>query len=241
MSVAISVIVPCYNEEKIIARSVATLLDAMSACTPDFEILLSNDGSVDRTFEIIRALAERHPHVRALGYDVNRGAGHAFRHALAQARGDHVVHMDADLAMDPLEVCRRFLAELAACDIVIASRYLGERADYPLRRRIPSRIYGVIFRTLFGVTIRDAMSGFFGFRRAILEQIPPLESDGFEVYVELFVSASRRGLRVVEIPMKFRHQTESGEMSVLRQAPKQFLNTLRIWKKLRRATTPARH
>jgi len=240
MSLAISVIVPCYNEEKIIARSVATLLDALPACTPDFEILLSNDGSIDRTFEIIRGLAERHSQVRALGYDLNRGAGHAFRHAVAHARGDHVVHMDADLAMDPLEVCRRFRTELAACDIVIASRYLGERADYPLRRRIPSHVYGVIFRTLFGVSIRDAMSGFFGFRRAILEQIPPLESDGFEVYVELFVAASRRGLRVVEIPVKFRHQTESGEMSVLRQAPRQFMNTLRIWKKLRRATASVR-
>jgi len=142
--------------------------------------------------------------------------------------------------MDPLEICRRFLAELAACDIVIASRYLGERADYPLRRRLPSRIYGAIFRTLFGITIRDAMSGFFGFRRAILERLPPLESEGFEVYVELFVAASRRGLRVVEIPVKFRHQTESGEVSVLSHAPRQLLNTLRIWWKIRRDRVPAR-
>jgi glycosyltransferase involved in cell wall biosynthesis len=230
----ISVIVPCYNEEKIIARSVATLLRALPAFTSEFEILLSNDGSLDGTFDVIRGLAERHPQVRALGYDVNRGAGHAFRHALAHARGEYVVHMDADLAMDPLEVCRRCLDELSSCDIVIASRYLDERADYPLRRRLPSRIYGVIFRTLFGITIRDAMSGFFGFRREILERLPPLESDGFEVYVELFVAASRRGMRVIEIPMKFRHQTESGEVSLLRHAPRQLMNTLRIWRKMRR-------
>ena len=233
MSVTISVIVPCYNEEKIIARSVATLLEAVSACVSDFEILLSNDGSLDGTFDVIRGLADRHPQVRALGYDVNRGAGHAFRHALPHARGEYVLHMDADLAMEPLEVCQRFLAQFPTCDIVIASRYLGERADYPLRRRLPSRIYGVIFRTLFGIPIRDAMSGFFGFRRTILERLPPLRSDGFEVYVELFVAASRHGLRVVEIPLKFRHQTESGEVSVLRHAPRQLLNTLRIWRKLR--------
>jgi glycosyltransferase involved in cell wall biosynthesis len=230
----VSVIVPCYNEAAIIEETARALLEQISRCTGSFQIVLCNDGSTDETAAKIGALAGRHPQITAIGYPDNRGAGYAFRQGLAVARGGYIIHMDADLAMDPLEVCQLCTAGLRRCDIVIASRYKGVRADYPWRRRLPSFVYRVLYRSLLGLPIRDAMSGFFGLRRTVLDAIPVLERNGFEVYLELFLAAHSRGLRIEEIPAKFVHRTESGEVSVLAQAPKQFVNTLRIWWRHRR-------
>jgi dolichol-phosphate mannosyltransferase len=229
----VSVIIPCYNEEATIERNALRLLTVLEKCANAFEAILCNDGSHDHTGEIIHNLAQQHKNIQTVSYDTNRGAGYAFRQGLKVAQGDYLIHMDADLAMDPLEVCTKVVKELRDYDIAIASRYKGIPADYPLRRRIPSAVYRLIFRALLGLPIQDAMSGFFGLRRAVLDVIPRLEMDGFEVYLELFLKAHVNGLTINEVPVKFKHQTESGEVSVWATAPKQLMNTLRVWKRYR--------
>ena len=225
----VSIVVPCYNEESIIEATADKLLDTIPRCAESFEVIFCNDGSTDLTGAKLQVLQGRHEPIVAVGYPANRGAGYAFREALKIARGRYVIHMDADLAMEPEAICRECLRLLESCDIAIASRYRGTRADYPLRRRLPSMVFRTIYRYLLGLPIQDAMSGFFGLRRSVLDEIPALEMDGFEVYLELFVKARRLGLRIHEFPAKFIHQTESGEISVLARAPRQLLNTLRIW------------
>lgn len=231
---ALSVCVPCFNEAGIIEATAARLLECVpTAGVPSFEVVFCNDGSADDTGQRLERLAAADPRIVALGYPVNRGAGRAFRTALARARGETVVHMDADLAMDPVEVVRAVQGGLAAGhDLVICSRYKGVAADYPLYRRVPSFAYRQIYRLLLGLPVEDAMSGFFGFRRALLQKLPPLEMDGFEVYLELFAQAHRRGYRLLEVPVRFVHQTASGEVSVLATAPRQLRNTLRVWRRL---------
>lgn len=229
---ALSVCIPCYNEAAIIEATAERLLGTLPEVAPSFEVVLCNDGSRDGTAERLAALAARDPRLVAEGYPVNRGAGRAFRTALARARGETVVHMDADLAMDPVEVVRAVMAGLVDHDLVICSRYKGVTADYPLYRRLPSQAYRLVYRALLGLPVEDAMSGFFGFRRRLLESLPPLTMDGFEVYLELFAHAHRRGFRLHEVPVRFVHQTESGEVSVLATAPRQLKNTLKVWRRL---------
>jgi len=236
----ISVIVPCYNEGAILDESVALAVREIGRVAPSFEIILCNDGSTDDTGAVMDRLAERYSNVRSVGYSQNRGAGYAFRRGLTNATGKVVMHMDADLAMHPRDVCNTLLPLLADHEIAIASRYRGVKAQYPLRRRIPSHIYRAIYRFLLGLPIYDAMSGFFAFRREVLDRIEPLRSDGFEVYLELFLKAKLCGCRIAEVGVEFRHQTESGEVSVLAYAPKQLMNTLRIWRTVRLASAASR-
>ena len=234
---AISVIIPCYNEAKIIDRSVNVLRSAMHRCDRDFEIVLCNDGSIDGTSVHIQKLADRHQDVKAVDYQPNRGAGYAFRQGLEVAKGNYVMHMDADLAMDPAELVPIFVEALRSHDIVIASRYKGIKADYPLRRRLPSLIYSQVYRRLLMLPIRDAMSGFFAIRAEVLTTIAPLEMDGFEIYLELFVKANQKGYSIQEIPAKFTHQTDSGEVSVSTYALAQLANTFRVWKRFGNSRT----
>lgn len=231
----LSVCIPCFNEAPVINATAARLVERLPEAGASFEVVFCNDGSRDDTGVRLEALAARDPRLVATGYPVNRGAGRAFRTALARCRGETVVHMDADLAMDPLEVVRAVQAGLADHDLVICSRYKGIAADYPWRRRLPSLAYRLAYRALLGLPVADAMSGFFGFRRRLLESLPPLAMDGFEVYLELFTLAHRRGLRLHEVPIRFVHQTGSGEVSVLATGPRQLKNTLRVWRRLQTA------
>jgi dolichol-phosphate mannosyltransferase len=230
---ALTVVIPCFNEEAIIEASIERARREIAMIEPSFELVLCNDGSRDNTLECLQRAAQRYTDVKVVSYSSNRGAGYAFRQGLAVARGATVMHMDADLAMEPQVVCRALLPELRTAGIAIASRYKGKRADYPLRRRIPSAIFGLLYRSLLGLKIRDAMSGFFALRREVLDSIPPLESDGFEVYLELFLKALRAGYEISEVGVEFRHKTERGELSVLAYGPKQALNTFRIWRDVR--------
>jgi glycosyltransferase involved in cell wall biosynthesis len=231
----LSICMPCFNEAKVIRANTERVLEEASHVESRLEVILCNDGSRDHTQRELDALASTYPEVVAIGYEANLGAGHAFRRALDVARGTYVVHMDADLAMAPGDVCATCLDRLQRqrWDVAIASRYLGIAADYPLRRSLPSRSYRALYRFLFRLPVTDAMSGFFGFRRDILHHIPPLRSDGFELYLELFAKAKAQGFTLTEFPAKFVHQTESGEVSVLRTAPRQLAATLRVWRDCR--------
>jgi glycosyltransferase involved in cell wall biosynthesis len=228
-----SLIIPCFNEGPVIDRTVERSLEAMGEHFTEFEIIFCNDGSKDDTEAKLEAHAARSRQVRVVSYDVNRGAGYAFARGLEAARGEMVLHSDADLAIDPSAVIPLFMAEIVRHDIVLASRYAGVRANYPLRRRIPSLVYAAAYRLLFGLRCSDAMSGSFIMRRAVIGTISPLASDGFEAYLEMLAKARRGGASIGEVAVYFDHQTESGETSVLAKGPKQLLDTLSLWWRLR--------
>ncbi len=232
MAASISVVIPCYNEDRIIDRSYRRVKQVLEEVSPDYEIVVANDGSTDRSGQILAGIAAEDPRFVFIDYRPNRGMGYACRQMYGRASKDLVIQMDADLAMDPKETVPAFVQELAAVDCVVGSRYLGIEADYPLRRRIASRGYYLLNRILFDFALKDTQSGFFGIRREVLQDLE-LHSDGFEIHVEMFAQLGRRGASVKEIPVRFVHQTESGEVSVFRSAPKMLAGSLRIRRRLK--------
>jgi dolichol-phosphate mannosyltransferase len=228
-----SLIIPCFNEDLVIDRTAARALEAMERHFSVFEIIFCNDGSTDDTEAKLNAQAARDKRIRVVSYVRNRGAGYAFAQGLEASRGDVVLHSDADLAIDPDAVIPLFKEQIARHDIVLASRYAGVRANYPLRRRIPSLVYASTYRLLFGLRCSDAMSGSFIMRRATIEKISPLISNGFEVYLEMLAKAHRAGASIGEVGVYFDHQTESGETSILAKGPKQLFDTVSLWWRLR--------
>lgn len=233
MAPSISVVIPCYNEEPIIEGSYRRVKQVLEECRTDYEIIIANDGSTDGSAKILAGIAAADPKLIFIDYQPNRGMGYASRQMYQRASKDIVIQMDSDLAMDPRDTIPTFVHELSGVDCVAASRYLGVKADYPLRRRVASRGYYLLNRLLFSLSLKDTQSGFFGIHRRILQSLP-LKADGFEIHVEMFALLERRGYSIKEIPMRFVHQTESGEVSVLRAGPRMLIGSLRIRHSLRR-------
>jgi glycosyltransferase AglD len=232
MKPSVSVVIPCYNEESIIQSTYHRVKQVLLRECDDFEIIIANDGSTDRSAEILRNIAAADARVVFIDYRPNRGMGYACRQMYACASKDMVIQMDADLAMAPEDTIPAFVRQLAQSHCIVGSRYLGVKADYPLRRRIASRTYYLINRLLFRFALKDTQSGFFGIRRSTLQSLK-LRSDGFEIHVEMFAKLEREGYSIHEIPIRFIHQTESGEVSVLRAAPRMLLGSVLIWHSLR--------
>ncbi len=201
----VSVVVPVYNGE---ARMTATL-DAIAAYLRPrrpFEMIVVDDGSRDRTAALVSEYASRHPEVRLVRLPRNRGKGAAVREGMLGARGALRCFCDVDLPIPIAEIEKLFACLEGASDVAIASRALPQ-SDMPLKpsplRRLMSRGFNVIVRTLFALPFRDTQCGFKGFRRdAAREIFSRSRIDGFAFDVELLILARQLGYRVGEVPVR---------------------------------------
>jgi len=198
----LSVVIPCYNEE----RTLATVLDRVLSAPPpevEKEILIVDDGSKDNSAAIAEALALSHPNVFFHRLPQNRGKGAAVRHGIQHATGDVVLIQDADLEYDPNEY-PALLAPFAQplVTVVYGSRIKGSG------NRSYNRYYwggrGVTFFTnlLYGSHLTDEPTGYKVFRRSFLQSIP-LECDGFEFCPEITAKALRLGVTIHEVPISY--------------------------------------
>ena len=122
---SLSVVIPCYNEEKTLETCVSRVL-ALADDGIRIEVIIVDDASADRSLEIARALETAHPQVRALGHAVNQGKGAALSTGFREATCDFVAVQDADLEYDPQDL-KRLLEPLVAgeADVVLGSRFLA--------------------------------------------------------------------------------------------------------------------
>ena len=227
----ISVIIPCYNEAEILEDNFNILANELNRTGLSYEIIFCNDGSTDGTLEILRKIQSTNKSMKIITYTPNRGAGYAYQRLYDACRGEMVFQMDADLSMKPNNTIPVFLKALQNADIVVGSRYKGIAPSYPLRRRIASKVYSTMNKFLFGLKIMDTQSGFIAFRRNVLNETK-IESDGFEALLELFIKLSlHNNYRIKEVPIKFTHETLTGETDIFLEGTKMFGNTLKLWKK----------
>ena len=187
---------PAFNEE----ATIGALLDEAVATLPRFadrwEVVVVNDGSSDRTAEMVAEYARRHPEVRLASHDTNLGYGHALRTGLRSCRGDFVFFSDADRQFR-LEDIARLLPLLDGVGVVVGFRL--KRRD-PWHRLVIARVYHVVIRTLFGVHLRDIDCAFKLFRREVLDAIvDKLESRSAFISPELVIRAQQAGFRVAEV------------------------------------------
>ena len=201
-------ILPTYDEAGNLERVVRAVLAAL----PGAHVLVVDDSSPDGTGEIADALAAERDDVEVLHRPRKSGLGRAyvagFEHALSAGAGS-VVEMDADFSHDPADL-PRLIDRLADADLVLGSRYVhgGGIADWGPVRRGLSRLGCGYARRVLGVGVRDLTGGFKVFRASALEAIDygGVRSQGYAFQVELTYRALRRGLTVVEVPIRFRER-----------------------------------
>lgn len=193
-SYELSIILPALNEEENIERAMTAATKVADRLCARHEIIVVNDGSTDRTAEIVRAAGEVDPRIRLVSHEKNQGYGHALRSGFEAATMDLVFFTDADNQFD-LEELEMFLPSIEHADVVAGFRY--NRQD-PFVRRVFAKGWNAIVRVLFFAPVRDIDCAFKLFRREVFEDVE-LEAMGAMVSTELMVRIARKGKAVVEI------------------------------------------
>ncbi len=203
------VVIPTYEERETLPQLLPLLLDGPAA----IDVLVVDDNSPDGTGEWADSMAARDPRVNVLHRPGKQGLGGAYRAGLGWGldRGyDLLVEMDADLSHDPIHL-PELLAVATQADLVLGSRYVpgGGTANWPWHRRALSAGGNTYVRTLTGIPVRDATSGYRVFRRAVLEEIglADLTSEGYSFQLETVLAAHRAGFVVREVPIRFVERT----------------------------------
>ena len=207
----LSVIIPAYNEELIIAGTLRRAVEFLTTRDYTWEVIVADDGSADSTAAEVNAFAASHPNVRLLSLP-HAGKGRAVKMGMLSAAGAYRFMCDADLSM-PIKQVERFLPpQLEGVDVAAGSRQApgARRTGESPARVLTSRIFNVLVRLLAVRGISDTQCGFKCFRGEVVPALfdrPNL--DGFAFDVELLAIASRSGLRIREVPIDWHHRQAS--------------------------------
>ncbi len=203
----LSVFLPSHNEEANVERVVRGYLAALPKFADDYEVIVVDDGSKDRTGEIADRLAAGNPHVRVVHHEVNRGYGGAVTSGIRAAKMPYVVLSDGDGQFDPNDV-GKLTAFVPEYDVVAGRR--SHRADN-LLRKLNGKAWTILVRALLGVGITDIDCGFKLFKREFLERIE-LHARGAMISTELMARLAGLGARVREVEVTHLPRT-AGEQS----------------------------
>jgi glycosyltransferase involved in cell wall biosynthesis len=233
--ISITIIIPVYNEERRISKSISRTLQFCAAQGWDFQIIIAEDGSTDNTMKIVRDFESSLSATDILFIVRSQqrlGKGASIKNALSLVQKEYVAYMDADLSADPAEF-RKLIENIRDCDVVIGSRKLPGSlppANRPITRALFSFFYSVLFRTLFGIPVHDTQCGFKLFRRDAAEILfNDLRTSKFAFDSEIIVRAFMSGLRVKEVPIAWTHDTSSSKIRILQQAKDMGSDLFSIW------------
>lgn len=204
----LSVVIPCFNEERTLARCLERLLeitdDALS-----LEIVIVDDCSTDRSLTVARELATKYPNVRVLAHDRNRGKGAALRTGFASVRGEFVAIQDADLEYDPADL-KRMIGPLrrGEADVVLGSRFLsgGSRRVLYFWHYVANRFLTLLSNMFTDLNLSDMETGYKVFRREVVQALT-LEESRFGIEPELVAKIAHRRLRIFEMGISYSGRT----------------------------------
>src|SRR5207253_6762198 len=198
----LSVFFPAYNDSGTIASMVFRAVQAASELTPDYEVIVVDDGSHDATPLIVDELARTYSHVRVVHHPKNRGYGGALQTGFRSATKEFIFYTDGDAQYDPAELASLWRNMTPDADLV--NGYKISRAD-PLHRILIGRIYHHIVSLLFGLKLRDVDCDFRLMRRSIFERINLDNSSGI-IRVEMMKKIQDNGFRIVVVPLHHFHR-----------------------------------
>lgn len=226
-----SIVIPAYNEGARLGATLEQVLAYLDAQKWAAEIVVVNDGSRDRTPELVRSFAKKDARVRLVENPGNRGKGYSVKNGMLQAHGEIIVFSDADLS-SPIQEMPKLLGALeSGADIAIGSRWLQAELQtqrQSLHRQMFGRIFNLLQRALLGLNFKDTQCGFKAFKRSAAQAILPLqqiERWGFDP--EILFLARKFGMRVDEVAVHWGHSGDT-RINPLTDGMKMFVELLRI-------------
>lgn len=237
----ISVIIPCYKQEKTITTDLKRIKGVLDKLRYPAELICVVDGKVDETFKKASKFTKKYDNVKTIGYETNKGKGYAIRFGMCQSHGDIIGFIDAGMDLNPnglAMLLEHF--EWYDADIIIGSkRHPVSKVDYPWQRKILSMGYQFLVYILFGLKVRDTQVGMKFFKRGVLEKVfPRLLVKRFAFDVEMLAVANYLGFgRIYEAPidiaLRFGGTSTITSQKFLRTVLAMLLDTLSVFYRLK--------
>src|ERR1700730_1330109 len=234
----LSIVIPAYNEHDRLPQTLDRIFSYLHAQLYQAEVIVVDDGSSDRTSEIVSTCGQKYPGLRLLSNTENRGKGFSVRHGMLEARGEIALFTDADLST-PIQEADKLLAALRqnGFDAAIGSRALDRsliEVHQSAFREQAGTLFNQLVRQIAGIEFSDTQCGFKALRRErtrIIFEQQQIERFGFDP--EILFLAKRHGLRVAEIPVRWSHDSGT-KVNVVEDGIRMFLELLVIrWNSLR--------
>ena len=232
---SLTVFYPCYNEEANVRRTTEAALKACRRIADEFEVIIVNDGSKDRTGELADELAAEHAEVRAVHNNPNLGYGGALQRGYREATKDWVFYTDGDGQFD-FEELDKLLPLLEEYDAV--SAYRLDRKD-PVIRKLNAWCWSTLVNLVFGMRIRDIDCAFKIFPRRLFDEIE-MKSMGALIDAEILARATRLGYRIGQVGVHHYARTEGEQTGAnLRVILRAFKELFKLRKQIRRTNRAA--
>ena len=235
----LSVVIPAYNEEKRLPRTLGEIDKYLRNQNYDYEIIVVNDGSKDKTAKVVQDLTSQIKNLKLIDNKENHGKGYVVRQAMLEAGGEVRLFTDADNSTSIDQVEKIFSELEKGADVVIASRDIkGAILDPPqpwLRNVILGEGFKLFRKIILGLWgIEDTQCGFKGFRKEVVKRVfPKCRISRFAFDPEILVVAERMGFKIKEVPVHWKNDPESKVK--LKSILKMGLDLIKIrWKLIRR-------
>jgi len=225
----LSVFFPAFNEEKNIKKTVLSAKNVLESIAEKWEIIVVDDGSRDKTKDVVEELAKGDERIKVVVHSVNKGYGSALKTGFEKAKYEWVTFVDSDGQFDFSEI-KKFLHYKDTTDLILGYRL--KRAD-SFFRRLFTWGWGLFPKLLFGLKVKDYSCGFKMIRKRVFESVQPLVGEEKVTQIELLVKAKKKGFRFAEVgvnhyPRKKGKATGANLSVVI----KSVLDLLKLWRKI---------
>lgn len=200
----ISLIIACYNEEKLLRESVARITSVLDDSVFSYELIFVDDNGSDGTAGIIKALVKKNPRWSAIYHRVNEGRGKTVRDGIAVAKGKVVGFIDIDLEVSPVYITQFVRMILGGKEDVVTGLRVYREGVISFHRSILSRGYSWLVRSVLGIPLQDTETGYKFFnRKKIFPVIKKTKNNGWFWDTEVMTYAHYLGLTIKEVPVLF--------------------------------------
>ena len=211
MKISVDIVVPVYNEEKILEKSISTLYNFLEKNFKyNWSIIIADNASKDNTLDVANSLSEKYKKVKVLHLN-QKGRGRALRIAWTKSDADIVSYMDVDLSTDLSFFPIMIDSLIQGYDVATGSRLMkGAEIKRSFKRELLSRGYNVLVRLILGVNYKDSQCGFKAVKREIVNDVvPEVRDNNWFFDSELLFRAHMKGYKIKEIPVKWIEDEDS--------------------------------
>jgi len=227
----LSVFLPAYNEERNIGGTLLSVKDTLLKIADEWELIVVNDGSKDKTRGIVENLINEDPRIKLINHDFNRGYGASLRSGFYSAKYPWIAFIDSDGQFNFSEITGFIEKQTETGADLVIGYYKKRKVSF--FKKITSKIWEFLVFILFGLKVKDIDCGFKLISKKVIETIPRLESErGAFISSELLIKAKKAGFRIVEIPVAHYPATRVGTGRKLNVIIQSFVDLIKLWGKL---------